>query len=69
MVKFEDRLILPLDVPGIGPVLNRYLVRLPPAHRMSLYRIYVLRASTRRAEPRKASVSVIVPARNESGNV
>jgi SAM-dependent methyltransferase len=71
VVKYEDRLILPLDVPGLGPLLNRFLVRLPPAHRLSLYRIYVLRAA-RRLPPRqqrKASVSVIVPARNEAGNV
>jgi SAM-dependent methyltransferase len=69
VVKFEDRLILPLDVPGLGTALNRYLVRLPPAHRLSLYRIYVLRAKEHSAGPRKASVSVIVPARNEAGNV
>jgi SAM-dependent methyltransferase len=70
VVKYEDRLILPLDVPGLGTALNRFLVRLPPAHRLSLYRIYVLRAS-RRQQPqqRKATVSVIVPARNEAGNV
>jgi SAM-dependent methyltransferase len=69
VVKYEDRLMLPLDVPVLGTALNRYLVRLPPAHRMSLYRIYVLRAATRLPTPRKASVSVIVPARNEAGNI
>jgi SAM-dependent methyltransferase len=69
VVKFEDRLMLPLAMPGLGPVLNRYLVRLPPMHRLSLYRIYVLRAATRLSEPRQASVSVIVPARNEAGNI
>jgi len=70
VVRFEDRLLLPLDAPGAGTALNRYLVRLPGAHVLSLYRIYVLR--DRRAEPaaaRRPSVSVVVPARNEAGNV
>ncbi len=69
VVKYEDRLMLPLDVPGVAPALNRYLVRMPPVHRLSLYRIYVLRAATRLTTPRKVSVSVVVPARNEAGNI
>ena len=35
----------------------------------SLYRIYVLRDRGTAAAPRRASVSVIVPTRNEAGNV
>ncbi len=69
VVKYEDRLMLPLHVPGLGPILNRYLVRVPPLHTLSLYRIYVLRAATRLPVPRKVSVSVVVPARNEAGNI
>lgn len=69
VVKFEDRLMLPLDAPGIGAALNRYLVRVPPLQTLSLYRIYVLRAAGRLPAPRKVSVSVVVPARNEAGNI
>jgi len=69
VVKYEDRLMLPLDVPGIGPLLNRYLVRFPPMHNFSLYRIYVLRAAASTLVARRASVSVVVPARNEAGNI
>ena len=29
MVRHDDRLILPLGVPGLGTALNRYLVKLP----------------------------------------
>ncbi|MES1207470.1 MAG: glycosyltransferase [Pseudomonadota bacterium] len=69
VVKFEDRLMMPLPVPGLASLLNRFVVRVPPAHLLSLYRIYVLRAATRLPAPRDASVSVIVPARNEAGNI
>ncbi len=82
VVRYEDRLILPLDVPGASSLLNRYLVRVPGLTRLSLYRIYVLRGRSSMgtlagfpnppAVPppqRRASVSVIVPTRNEAGNV
>ncbi len=69
VVRYEDRLLLPLDVPGLGPALNRYLVRAPAMKFASLYRIYVLRDRGVTPPVRKASVSVIVPTRNEAGNV
>jgi SAM-dependent methyltransferase len=72
VVRFEDRLLLPLGVPGASSLLNRYLVRLPGLSRLSLYRIYVLRAvrdGGASLARRRASVSVVVPTRNEAGNV
>jgi SAM-dependent methyltransferase len=68
-VRFEDRMILPMDVPGLSLLLNRYLGKLPICQRMSMYRIYALRRPGVVDEPKKVSVSVIVPARNEAGNV
>ncbi len=71
-VKFEDRLMLPISVPGIGTAINRYLVKLPTLQHLSMYRVYVLRKrDVARAAPgaAKASVSVVVPTRNEAGNV
>jgi SAM-dependent methyltransferase len=68
-VRFEDRLILPADVHGLGQLVNRYLGKLPGFQRLSMYRVYALRRRELMSEPRKASVSVIVPTRNEAGNV
>ena len=58
-MRYEDRLILPLDVPGASSALNRYLVRVPGWQRLSLYRIYVLRerGDRRRRRTRRASAS------------
>ena len=69
VVRFEDRLLLPADLPGVSTALNRYAVRAPLMKHASLYRIYVLRDRGAMPAPRKASVSVIVPTRNEAGNV
>jgi SAM-dependent methyltransferase len=68
-VRFEDRMILPADVPGLSPLLNRYVGKLPGCQRLSMYRIYALRRRESLPEPRKVSVSIVVPSRNEAGNV
>jgi SAM-dependent methyltransferase len=69
VVRFEDRLLLPADAPGAGTALNRYLVRAPGMQHLSLYRIYVLRDRGAALPERRASVTVVVPTRNEAGNV
>ena len=69
MVRFEDRLLLPLPVPGLAPLVNRYLAKLPVWQRFSLYRLYALRRRNTGAAPQPLSVSVVVPTRNEAGNV
>jgi SAM-dependent methyltransferase len=70
-VKHDDRLLLPMDVPLAAPALNRYLAKLPGGQLLSLYRIYVLRRRDRPAPAERpaATVSVVVPARNEAGNI
>jgi len=62
-------MMLPLGVPGLAAGLNQVLARVPPLERLTLYRIYVLRKRRREAAPRQLSVSVVVPARNEAGNI
>ena len=69
VVRFEDRLLLPADLPVVSTALNRYAVRAPLMKYGSLYRIYVLRDRGAMPPARRASVSVIVPTRNEAGNV
>ena len=70
VVRHDDRLMMPLDLPGLGTALNRYLVKLPGWQLLSLYRIYVLRKrAAPRPERKQATVSVVIPARNEAGNI
>ena len=69
IVRAEDRMMLPLGVPGLAAGVNQVLARVPPLERLTLYRIYVLRKRRREPVPRRLSVSVVVPARNEAGNI
>jgi SAM-dependent methyltransferase len=68
-VRFDDRLLLPAAVPMLSPLCNRYLGKLPGWQRLSMYRIYALRRREQVARTPKVSVSVVVPTRNEAGNV
>jgi SAM-dependent methyltransferase len=69
VVRYEDRLLLPMDLSGATSLVNRYLARLPGLQNLSLYRVYVLRDRGVPTVRRAASVSVVVPTRNEAGNV
>lgn len=76
VVRFEDRMMLPFGAQGLRALANKYLVKAPGLTRTALYRIYVLRARAsaparvRAADHTKApSVTVVVPARNEAGNI
>jgi SAM-dependent methyltransferase len=72
VVRYEDRMLLPLDVPMASDAINKYLVRVPGMQHLSLYRVYVLRVRegwTAPAPAKRASVTVVVPARNEAGNI
>src|SRR6185369_8784674 len=63
VVRAEDRMLLPMAVPGLSEAANKYLVRVPGMQHLSLYRIYVLRDRSGHlgAVPpaRRASVSVV----------
>jgi hypothetical protein len=66
VIHYEDRILCPLRLPA-NELLNRYAARMPIFRNLSLYRIYTLRPRvTPRATPK---VSVVVPARNEAGNI
>ena len=60
-------ILFPLPIPLLAPFCNRVLVRLPFFRNLALANFVVARPL---AEPVESpSVSVIVPARNESGNI
>lgn len=67
-IRAEDRMILPADVPGLSTVLNKWMAKVDPFRAASLYRLYTLRPR-RVARPKAPKVTVVVPARNEAGNI
>jgi SAM-dependent methyltransferase len=70
VVRREWRLLLPRRLLGLGPLINRYLGTLPGVRRFSLRNYIVARPLSPPALPQNLpSVSIVIPCRNESGNI
>jgi len=67
LVKHEHRILMPLRLLGLGGLLNRWLAPLLPI--FSLTDFMVARPRSLAAIRRDYSVSVVIPARNEAGNI
>ncbi|MCX6351699.1 MAG: bifunctional class I SAM-dependent methyltransferase/glycosyltransferase family 2 protein [Bacteroidetes bacterium] len=66
------RMLMPLNIPLIAPLLNRYIGRMPFIRHLCL-NLYsfakVINATPRVDFEKKYTTSVVIPARNESGNI
>lgn len=71
LVRHESKLLVPIYLPLFSYVANRFLAPLPGFRLFNLVNIAIARplALAPGEEKPVASVSVIVPARNESGNI
>lgn len=67
-VKSEQRVLLPASLFGIGRFVNRFISVLPGVRAFSL-RHYLVARSLRCAHNDVSSVTVVIPARNERGNI
>ncbi|PIS99411.1 glycosyl transferase [Bradyrhizobium nitroreducens] len=67
-VKSEQRVLLPAALLGIGRFVNRYVSVLPGLRALSL-RHYLVARSMRCAHDDISSVTIVIPARNERGNI
>ncbi len=65
------RVLMPFDIPVVSTVFNKYIARLPLINNLCLNQFVVARPAPNPSEDisNKYSVSVVVPARNESGNI
>jgi hypothetical protein len=67
-IKSEKRMLVPFRLFGIGRLVNRFVSVLPIVREASL-RHYTVCRSLRAADDAIASATVVVPARNERGNI
>ena len=68
-VRTGKRMLMPRYVPLFSELMNRYVANLPLLNRLGLFTFVVAR-SLRHAVPTTVpSVTVVVPARNEAGNI
>jgi SAM-dependent methyltransferase len=70
IVDYRQDVLMPAPVPGLSAFANRYLVKLWPFRHLALTNVVIARpVPDTRKLPQRPSVSVIVPARNEAGNI
>ncbi len=67
-IKREWRQLLPRRLLGLGWLANRFFAPLPVLRRLCL-RHYIVARSMRAQRPRSLSASIVIPARNERGNI
>lgn len=68
LVKSENRLLSPVRLLGLGRLLNRFVAPLPIIRNLAL-RHYTVCRSTCHAKPTYTSATIVIPARNEKGNI
>jgi len=70
VIKSWGEVLLPAALPGLDPFFNKFLVKLWPFQSMAITNCMLARPRRNPlAEEKKYSVSVVVPARNEEGNI
>ncbi|VAX23744.1 Glycosyltransferase [hydrothermal vent metagenome] len=70
VIKSWQEILLPLPIPGLKSLFNRYLARLWPFRVIDITNFMIVRPQ--KMAPReyaKPLVSILVPARNEAGNI
>jgi ubiquinone/menaquinone biosynthesis C-methylase UbiE len=68
-VKIGRRCLIPKYIPMVSNFVNRYLSPLPIVNHLGLTNYIVARQQIDRRKPTDYTVSVIIPARNEAGNI
>jgi SAM-dependent methyltransferase len=68
VISQEQRQLLPRRWLGLGPFINRFIAPLPGIRKLCL-RTYLVGRPVRLFPERKFSASILIPCRNESGNI
>lgn len=67
-IRQDRRQLLPRRLLGIGPLINRFIAPLPGIRQLCL-RTYIVGRPVRQFPDRQFSVSIVIPCRNERGNI
>ncbi|MBI5740385.1 MAG: glycosyltransferase [Nitrospirae bacterium] len=69
VIKKGYRFLLPVYVPFISVLFNKFLANMPFFWKLSVNEVLIARPVERRKSPDEVTCSVIVPCRNEKGNI
>jgi SAM-dependent methyltransferase len=68
LVRFERRILFPVHIPPLSFVINRFIAPLPFFNRFCLSSFAIVRMKDR-PPARHYTVSIVIPCRNEKGNI
>jgi hypothetical protein len=68
VIRSERRMLMPVRLGGLGRLVNRFIAPLPGIRSLCL-RHYAVCRSLRQIQPDVRSASIVIPARNERGNI
>lgn len=68
VIRQEQRQLLPRRLLGLGPLVNKYIAPLPGIRQLAL-RSYIVGRPVRLFSDRRYSASIVIPCRNERGNI
>jgi len=68
-IRHSEEILWPIDMPVLAPLANRYLVKIWPFRWLALTNVLLARPRAQDRGGAAPVVSVIVPARNEAGNI
>ena len=68
-LKTYNSTLIPKYVPLLSPFVNRFVAKLPLINGLCLTRVLVARSIETRPDPANLSVSVIIPCKDERGNI
>jgi SAM-dependent methyltransferase len=69
MLRLTRRVLLPFGMPGLGQLVNKYLTWLPGVNHLNLCHFFVARPVPEPLSARQFKISVIIPCKDEAGNV
>ena len=69
IVRSGYRLLFPKKIPLLSWFLNKYISQLPLVRKFCIVRFIVARPRMELPHPERFSVSIVIPARNERGNI
>ncbi len=68
ITRFDQRILLPKRIPFLSTLLNRFVAPLPGFRWLCMLNLVVLRCRPQQSS-RPLSVSIVIPCRNEKGNI
>jgi len=69
LIRLDQRILVPFYIPLFSSVINRFIAPLPFFRIFCLLNIAIARPKVAVVDKSKPSVSIVVPARNEAGNI